>query len=622
MKFRADINGLRAAAVISVIIFHFNKEWVPGGFVGVDIFFVISGYLMTAIIFSGLQRGDFSILGFYLARGKRIIPALVLVCLVLFLFGYLFVIPKDLGVLSKHALSSVLFVSNIVYAGESGYFDADAGEKWLLHTWSLSVEWQFYLLYPIVLVVAARFLTLSRVKSLVAGGVFIGYAYCVYATRSNPTDAFFLLPARAWEMLVGGAAYLYPFKINSTGKRLAETAGWGAILFSCFFLSESETWPGYLALLPVLGAYLVIQADAPNSLVTTNFFAQKVGAYSYSLYLWHWPIIVAVGYLQINAGALTMLAMLMILIVLSMFSYQLVEHKRVGTKGLVLSSVIATGAAIMVLYSSGMQFRVTPEFQLSEEEYHLKYYGGAGYAANELIYIGSKKEAVDGVLVGDSFGHQYVKEFDAIAVRDNLFFSGLFDHGCLILPNLTYYVDGIEDKVCSSQYGKVISELKRNPEAPLILAYSWDTYVQFLGHKEKGGIKFDSHEAYRKLITDELAQFFRDGGEGRKYFLVGVPQSATTFAFRCLAQTDLIGSRLNRSCDLEEPLREMEINAVLSKVADSYENVFFINPNDALCSSKSCLVISDRKPIHSDRSHLSVHGAEIVVPYIVDKVGF
>ena len=156
MKYRNDINGLRAIAVFAVLIFHFNENLLPGGFAGVDVFFVISGYLMTAIIFKGLEKNDFSIQKFYLARAKRIIPALTALCLVMLIFGWFNLIPIEYKELSNHASSSLIFLSNYTYLNELNYFDSASKTKWLLHTWSLSVEWQFYMIYPLMLVVLSK----------------------------------------------------------------------------------------------------------------------------------------------------------------------------------------------------------------------------------------------------------------------------------------------------------------------------------------------------------------------------------------------------------------------------------------------------------------------------------
>ena len=144
MNFRYDINGLRAIAIIAVILFHFNPAWVPGGFSGVDVFFVISGFLMTGIIFRGLENNNFSLFEYYASRANRIIPALAVLCMILLVFGWFYLIPSDYKALGKHVERSMLFISNFAYLKETGYFDSSSYEKWLLHTWSLSVEWQFY----------------------------------------------------------------------------------------------------------------------------------------------------------------------------------------------------------------------------------------------------------------------------------------------------------------------------------------------------------------------------------------------------------------------------------------------------------------------------------------------
>ena len=179
MKFREDINALRAIAVVAVVIFHFNHAWLPGGFAGVDVFFVISGFLMTMIIFKGLEKDTFSILKFYGARVRRIVPALVALCFALLVFGYLLLSPLDYLILGKHAAASLTFTSNILYWTEAGYFNDDSIEKWLLHTWSLSVEWQFYLVYPLLLVGLKKLLTLKQIKS------YFGHCYPISINNIN-----------------------------------------------------------------------------------------------------------------------------------------------------------------------------------------------------------------------------------------------------------------------------------------------------------------------------------------------------------------------------------------------------------------------------------------------------
>jgi peptidoglycan/LPS O-acetylase OafA/YrhL len=322
-NFRHDINGLRAIAVIAVVLFHFNASWMPGGFAGVDVFFVISGFLMTGIVFRGIEQENFSILKFYVARANRIIPALAVLCLVLLVFGWFYLTPLDYKALGKHAASSVAFLSNIIYWRESGYFDAASHEKWLLHTWSLSVEWQFYILYPLVLVAMRKFMSIKTMKFLLLVGTVLGFVFCVIATYKWPNPSYYLLPTRAWEMMLGGIAYLYPLTLQENRKKLFEWTGLGLIIGSYFLISSENPWPGYLAIFPVLGSFLLIQANRNNSIITNNFIFQKLGTWSYSIYLWHWPIVVVIYTFSLSE-LYTYLGVILS-IILGFLSYQYVE---------------------------------------------------------------------------------------------------------------------------------------------------------------------------------------------------------------------------------------------------------------------------------------------------------
>lgn len=300
MRFRKDINGLRAIAVIAVVLFHFNPSWMPGGFAGVDVFFVISGFLMTKIIFTGIKQENFSIVSFYVARANRIIPALAVLCLVLLIFGWFYLTPLDYKTLGRHAASSISFLSNVIYWRESGYFDVASHEKWLLHTWSLSVEWQFYIIYPLLLVAMRKFMSVNTMKAAVLLGMILGFIYCIIATHIWPNSSYYLLTTRAWEMMLLGVAYLYPFALQDKRKRLLEWSGLVLIVGSYFLISKDSPWPGYLALFPVLGSFLIIQAQRNDSFLTSNIVSQKIGAWSYSIYLWHWPLVVSIYYYSLN----------------------------------------------------------------------------------------------------------------------------------------------------------------------------------------------------------------------------------------------------------------------------------------------------------------------------------
>lgn len=291
MQFRKSINALRALAVISVVLCHFKISGFNGGFVGVDIFFVISGFLMTGLICNGLQKQNFSLLGFYVSRARRIIPALLALCLALLIFGFVYLPLDDYRDAIRSIKSSLLFSSNFMFAKSGSYFDAPQHENWLLHTWSLSVEWQFYILYPVLLMGLYKLLGIQKTKAALVLLALGSLAASIYLTNSNPVFAFYMLPTRAWELIVGGMVFLFPIPISTRTRYIFEGLGLTTILVSIFCFSEQDLWPGYLALLPVLGTALVICANT-QSVFSNNNALQFSGTISYSVYLWHWPLVV------------------------------------------------------------------------------------------------------------------------------------------------------------------------------------------------------------------------------------------------------------------------------------------------------------------------------------------
>ena len=321
-SFRADINGLRAWAVAAVVLYHFGVPGFAGGFVGVDVFFVISGFLMTGLVVKGLERGTFSVMGFYMARGRRIVPALVVVCVVLLALGWFVLLPPDYKMLSTHSVYAVSFLSNVEFWLEAGYFDAASHEKWLLHTWSLSVEWQFYLILPLVLWVVWRVKPGRAAQTWAIGlGLAASLAASVWVTSSNASAAFYLLHTRAWEMLGGGLVFLLAGKLtlSAAQRRIVEAAGLLLIVLAVVIFDKGTVWPGWRAMLPVMAAMLVLVASR-TSVWTASALPQWLGDRSYSLYLWHWPVVVALVYVDLRDNPLAIAAAIVLTVVLGHLS--------------------------------------------------------------------------------------------------------------------------------------------------------------------------------------------------------------------------------------------------------------------------------------------------------------
>lgn len=353
-QFRHDINGLRAIAVVAVVLYHFGIPGFTGGFVGVDVFFVIPGFLMTGIIVSGLERGNFSLWGFYLARVRRIVPALLVLCASMLLLGLLWLPSLDYQQLTTHTVSALAFISNIIFWRESGYFDTVSHYKLLLHTWSLSVEWQFYILLPLGCLLVCRLLGKRALQWILLALGVSSLLLSIYASQRWPSAAFYLLPTRIWEMLAGGLVWwlTQQHRVNANLSKLLEGVGLLLIVLAIVLFDTSLAWPGPAALVPVVGAMLVLGAQRQQSPWTANPISRRLGASSYSLYLWHWPLVVVLTYASEQHNTAWIGAGLLLTLVLGETSLRWVENP--ARKGLAaLTTRQQIGATILVVGSLG-----------------------------------------------------------------------------------------------------------------------------------------------------------------------------------------------------------------------------------------------------------------------------
>lgn len=292
MQYRREIDGLRAVAVIPVILFHAGFTFFSGGYVGVDIFFVISGYLITGIIVSELEQGKFSILRFYERRARRILPALFFVMLCCIPFAIMWMLPSQFKDFSQSLVAVSLFASNILFWRESGYFATSSEDKPLLHTWSLAVEEQYYLLFPVFLILLWRFGRNPIFYSIIVISV-TSLLLSEWGWRNEPTANFYLAPSRAWELLAGSICAFLQFGKPQKSNNMLSVFGLALILFAIFFYDEATPFPSIYALVPVLGAALIILYGTRNTWVA-RLLSHKgfvgIGLISYSAYLWHQPL--------------------------------------------------------------------------------------------------------------------------------------------------------------------------------------------------------------------------------------------------------------------------------------------------------------------------------------------
>ncbi|WED20613.1 acyltransferase [Vibrio sp. JC009] len=613
MTFRYDINGLRAIAVIAVVLFHYEPDLLPGGFAGVDVFFVISGFLMTGIIFRGVEQNSFSVLRFYIARANRIIPALAVVCLAITVWGYFFLTPWDYKTVGRDIATSMFFVSNIMFSFRRGYFDSE--DNFLLHTWSLSAEWQFYILFPAILVLMRRFMSVKAMKACVLVGTAAGYVFCVAATYKWTASSYFLLPMRAWEMMAGGVAFLYPINLQSKVKHLVEKTGIVLILASYIFISKDNYWPGYLAVIPVLGAFLVIQAQN-DSIFTNNIVFQKLGSWSYSIYLWHWPILLLFSYYFIDEKYEILGALLSVLI--AYLSYRFVESRRIRrVDESVLKPLLKYSLILIVFGFFGTAIFKTKGFAQREDlTANSLIRGGTmdDYQEHEGVSLLNSEIEYDYVLIGDSNADHYVRGILHKGTKVKLsWYSDCLSFPHSISTRQGVYVSWKEN--CRNNFRIGLNESK-----PIIIAQRWR-------RAGKGSLECVDEGCnligeYDADLRTQLNDLFRAYSDSKSVYLVGeLPKPVDNQIMKCLKTSKYFGVDLD--CKVTDKLQDdiRAMNRALRAVASEFSNVTFIDPTKYICSNGRCKYSFNGNSIFmTDGTHLSGYGAEVIWSDIIDEI--
>jgi peptidoglycan/LPS O-acetylase OafA/YrhL len=336
-RYRADIDGLRAVAVLAVVVFHAFPRWLPGGFIGVDIFFVISGFLISGILFEKLNTRAMSFADFYIRRIKRIFPSLLLVMVTTLAFGWWVLLGDEFKEFGRHLMGGAGFASNFVFAADIGYFDNSA-KKILLHLWSLAIEEQFYFVWPLLLVVVWR--RRWNVLASTCAILVMSFVYGLFTLKADPQHAFYSPFARAWELMIGGiAAYLNlrGYVSRPSLRSLQSATGAALIIIGLLLINQSRQFPGWWALLPTAGAFLTISAGPDawfNQRVLSRRLMVAVGLISYPLYLWHWPLLAFGRIFAGNAvpSRAVRLALVAVAFLLAWLSTELVEKRFRHTK--------------------------------------------------------------------------------------------------------------------------------------------------------------------------------------------------------------------------------------------------------------------------------------------------
>ncbi len=591
---------------------------------------------MTAIIVGGLERETFSLGQFYLGRARRILPALLAVCVALLVFGWWWMAPSVYVMLGKHAAAAVGFSSNFVFKDEEGYFDAPSQAKWLLHTWSLSVEWQFYVLYPLLLMVFRRWVSrVPRHTDMLLWGLGVASLLaCIVVSLRDSGFAFYLLPTRAWELLMGGLAWRYGprLDISTALRRRASVLGLVMIVLSAVMFHPQLRWPGFYALLPTMGAVLVILARQERQCVLSHTVTQALGRWSYSIYLWHWPLVVGLTYFGQKQGWWIVAGMIAS-VMLGAISYRVIEqparryftraHWRVGAIAAVLSVALVMGAAAMIQHAQGIPARVGPAIAAIDQEAknHFPMPAGCGFNRDKQTLvpclIGDPKH-VRWAIVGDSHAGTIAGAVQA-ALPGGI---ALYWHQCS--PIFESEVRSKNDNNhCTSfmqQAWAQIASLPADAAVIIINRYSVQTRGPNEISSRPWGIRYnsltpaeaamDADMLYRKRVAESLCTMAK---KRRVIAVMPIPEMGVDVP-RTMARMAMTGDEAPVGVTRAAYDARNAVARAALQDAHARCGVTLLDPAAYLCKDGFCAGASDGVPRYTDSNHLSESGNRLLVP--------
>ncbi|PZU87527.1 MAG: hypothetical protein DI529_07165 [Chryseobacterium sp.] len=614
MKFRYDINALRALAVILVVFYHFNIPYFIGGYSGVDIFFVISGYLMSKIILKGFSTDTFSFIDFYFRRAKRIVPALVILVLFTVLIGNFFFFPTIESKTAEYGISSIFFISNIVYYYNSGYFDLSSKTNALLHTWSLSVEWQFYLIYPILLFVLKTIYHKNRMifQCIIISLIIIGFSSMLYMSNKNPSFSFYSLTSRYWEMLIGCLIVLneeYIEKnISIKIRKIISLICFVIIIYFVATKNDSLLWPGIYTLIPVICTALIIVSNVSISIFKLRLI-QYMGKISYSLYLWHWVIFVlfsSIGFENLEYVPLILLLSLL----MAHLSYSYIEkydfkfNKSIiylSISGILISTIfyfypiskfvygekelkLADFAKDYKKHQMIKQFKTGECFLYSKSKYE-------DYKKNVCLEIDKKRKNV--LLIGDSHAAHLSYSLNKYYKKNNINFLQATTSYCFPIINPR----GREENVKLVNY--IFSDFvpKNNKKIDLvIISANW---------KDMQGYTY--YELKNKI--GELIKYFED--KKLNYIFLGQTETYK-FPFPEIIAKKQIFSFIKEENFISKNTLETRDFLLKTIPKDKYIDLYKIKSIKHLSKDK-------KTPYIFDDNHFTTFGTEQIVEFISSK---
>jgi peptidoglycan/LPS O-acetylase OafA/YrhL len=650
LTYRRDIDGLRAIAIISVIGFHFFPSYFPGGFIGVDIFFVISGYLISRVIISELEYGEFSFLDFYSRRIRRIFPALIIILAASYGFGWFTLLADEYALLGKHISGGAGFISNLLLWQESGYFDAASDLKPLLHLWSLGIEEQFYLLIPLILYLAhkAKVNCYFVIIFLAIGSFYLN----IQNSQSNPIADFYSPQTRFWELLIGALWWIvdqnFPNYINTNrakkAKKLISYLGVVLIVVAVLSITQNTTFPGYWALLPTLGTVCLL-ASGPQALINRRLLASKplvmIGLISYPLYLWHWVLL---SFIRVTLGEIPStnirLGVLAASILLSWLTYQFVEkpfrfggNKKIKTIFLIIIMAVIAFIGLNTYQREGLQFRSYVEkftkysqsIRRSDNLFECIDIDHAYETKNSwFCALGDSQSAPAYFAYGDSHVGSLIAPLNKLGLDNQVQVLLAGSSGCPPLLGIQSMRGelNIEKHNCRKLNERIFEYVKDKKIPNVILVGFWTYYTGNLAapkrfnmiaqNEHSETINFETSKVDFEWAIRNTIERYRKIGV-KVFFIADNPT-------QIVEPKDALRGALNKLGYLSDS----KINSFSITLSDHEKNQLYVNKllknkdaellefNDIYCQDITCALIKDGKFLYFDSDHLSIDGSMLI----------
>jgi peptidoglycan/LPS O-acetylase OafA/YrhL len=600
LKYKPEIDGLRTFAVLSVILYHINPLWLPSGFIGVDIFLVISGFLITNIIIKSNKSRNFGIIDFYSKRIKRIIPLTYFLLIAIMLLGWFLSYPVAYRAESNSVLSALYFIANIRFSLMGSYFNS-AEDNPLLHLWSLSMEEQFYFIWPIFIVIFYKFFNEKKLLPIIISLIFISIILSAFFTNkvSLQQYAYFVLPTRMTGLLAGASLALISLNWSKKSNVLS-IIGLFLIIFSLFYIDKHK-FPSYEILIPLLGCSLIIAT--PKSTLTKLIFSNKltsfIGKISFSLYMWHWPLLVfSRRYIEssdinIEYGDTLYLSLyFVILILLSMLSYRYIEtffrkvklnNTKVFLFIFLLPLFILTTVTLYITKQNGMPMR----YGLTDKMTRTETLECHNSLLKDYCYLNQGK-GKSILLMGDSHAGSMNHFVMRMAVDQDIIAYDASSGGC------DFYSNTFKSTQCESVKNRIDKVLENKSVEYLIIAKRFDGMDVKDVNELMEYIKIQSNNGYKVILFKQVPKL-----NEREY-----------------SKDKYMDKYLSNKMDKQINMKKMDIsyrqynNKIDISLAKN-ENILLLDLSTVFCEKNLCSILDDNGfPLYYDDDHLSAYGAE------------